>query len=346
MLADALDFVLGVDTHRDAHALAVVAAPAGTVELETTIAASGLGYRAALRLALRQAPGRRVWAIEGTGSWGAGLCRFLQAEGERVLEVDRPRRLGRSSAKSDPLDAIRAARTALAGERLPEPRSAGKREELRALVTAREGALTAKRAGLCQLRALIVTAPEPLRTELRGLSRARLLARLRALRPDRDRRRPRGLLLALKSVASRVSELTREERELASEIRALVTELVPNLLDQPGIGPASAAQILLAWSHPGRLHSEAAFARLAGAAPIPASSGQTIRYRLDRGGDRQLNRALHTIVLARRKQHPATIAYIQRRTSEGKSVREAIRCLKRYLARHLFRLLEAAPATA
>jgi len=343
MFADAWDYVLGVDTHRDAHALAVVAAPVGTVELETTIAASGRGYREALRLAERQAPGRRVWAIEGTGCWGAGLCRFLQAAGERVLEVDRPRREGRSPAKSDPLDAIRAARTALALERLPEPRSAGKREELRALVVAREGALTAKRAGLCQLRALIVTAPEPLRNELRRLSRARLIARLRGLRPDRNTSQPRGLLLALRSVASRVSELTREERELRSEIRTLVTELAPTLLDEPGIGPASAAQILLAWSHPGRLHSEAAFARLAGAAPIPASSGQTIRYRLDRGGDRQLNRALHTIIVSRRKTHPETIAYIDRRTSEGKTVREAIRCLKRYLARSLYRQLEATP---
>jgi len=263
-----------------------------------------------------------------------------------VLEVDRPRRQGRSSGKSDPLDAVRAARTALAGERLPEPRAAGKREELRALVAAREGALSAKRAGLCQLRALIVTAPEPVRHELRGLSRARLLARLQGLRPDRNTSRPRGLLLALKSVAGRVSELTREERELKTEIKVLVAELAPQLLDEPGVGPASAAQILLAWSHQGRLRSEAAFARLAGAAPIPASSGQTIRHRLDRGGDRALNRALHTIIVSRRKHDPATIAYVQRRTAEGKNVREAIRCLKRYLARHLFRTLEAGPMTA
>lgn len=182
MLADGLDYVLGVDTHRDAHGLAFAAAMTGAIELETTIAANGRGYRQALQLAERRAPGRRVWAIEGTGSWGAGLCRFLQAAGERVLEVDRPRREGRSSGKSDPLDAIRAARTALAGKRLPEPRAADKREELRALVVARAGARAAKRAGLCQLHALIVTAPEPIRHELRGLSRARLLARLQGLR--------------------------------------------------------------------------------------------------------------------------------------------------------------------
>ena len=346
MLADTVEYVLGVDTHRDVHALAVVAAATGTVELETTVAASGHGYREALRLAGRQAAGRRVWAIEGTGSWGAGLCRFLEAEGERVLEVDRPRREARSTGKSDPLDAVRAARTALAEARLPQPRSAGKREELRALVAAREGALSAKRAGLCQLHALIVTAPEPLRNELRGLSRARLLVRLRGLRADRNKSHPHGLLIALRSVANRVNELTREERELGNEIRTLVRELAPTLLEEPGIGPASAAQILLAWSHPGRLHSEAAFARLAGTAPIPASSGKTIRYRLDRGGDRQLNRALHTIIISRRKNHPATIAYTQRRTAEGKTVRETIRCLKRYLARHLYRMLEASPTAA
>lgn len=201
------------------------------------------------------------------------------------------------------------------------------------------------RSGLdCQLRALIVTAPEPIRQELCGLSRARLLARLQGVRPNRQTSRPRRFLLALSSVASRVSELTREERELKIEIRILVAELAPQLLDEPGIGPASAAQILLAWSHPGRLRSEAAFARLAGATPIPASSGQTIRHRLDRGGDRQLNRALHTIIVSRRKHDPATIAYVQRRTAEGKIIREAIRCLKRYLARHLYRQLEAMPS--
>jgi transposase len=344
MLADGLDYVVGVDTHRDAHALAVVSA-LGAIELETQIAANGAGYRDALRLAQRQASGRRVWAIEGTGSYGAGLCRFLQGEGERVLEVDRSRRDGGSPAKSDPLDAVRAARTALGRERLPEPRSAGKRDELRALMAAREGALTAKKAGLCQLRALLVSGPEPLRAELRPLTRARLLARLRGLRLQRSSQ-PRGTLLALKSIAARVTELSREERELAAEIRALVAELAPQLLAEPGVGPISAAQLLLAWSHQGRLRSEAAFARLAGAAPIPASSGRTIRHRLDRGGDRQLNRALHTIIVSRRKNHPETIAYIDRRTSEGRTVREAIRCLKRYLARSLYRQLEAMPSTA
>jgi transposase len=206
--------------------------------------------------------------------------------------------------------------------------------------------VNAKRAGLCQLRDLLITTPEPLRSELRPLSRARLLRRLSTSRPHR-RHDPelRGTLLALRALARRIQQLTAEERELAQEIEKLISTLAPQLLSQPGIGPLLAAQIVLSWSHRGRLVSEAAFARLAGAAPIPASSGQTIRYRLDRSGDRQLNRALHQIVLTRRRMHRPTIDYIERRVREGKSRREATRCLKRYLARTLYRLLEHPPAT-
>jgi transposase len=147
-------------------------------------------------------------------------------------------------------------------------------------------------------------------------------------------------LQALRAVAGRVGRLTAEERELAGEIETLTRKLAPQLLQQPGVGPLAAAQILISWSHRGRIRDEAAFARLAGCAPIPASSGQTIRYRLDRSGDRRLNRALHMILVTRRRSHPPTIAYINRRVQEGKSRREASRCLKRYLARNLYRLLE------
>jgi len=212
-------------------------------------------------------------------------------------------------------------------------------------MAAREGAVNAKRAGLCQLRDLLITTPEPLRSELRTLSRARLLSRLSTTRPHRQDPELRGTLLALRALARRIQQLTAEERELAQEIETLTIKLAPQLLSQPGIGPLLAAQIVLSWSHQGRLVSEAAFARLAGAAPIPASSGQTIRYRLDRSGDRQLNRALHQIVLTRRRIHRPTIDYIERRVREGKSRREATRCLKRYLARNLYRLLEHPPAT-
>ena len=347
MLADELDYVLGVDTHRDRHALAVVAAVSGGVSAESAFAASARGYREALRFAQARARGRRAWAIEGTGSYGAGLARFLAERGERVLELDRQKRDGRSLAKSDPLDAVRAARTLLARTKLAEPRAGGRREALRALVTTRAGALTAKRAALCQLHALVVSLPEPLRGELRARTRARLLARCRELRPERWKERElRGSLLALRALARRLEALTAEERALGREIGALVAEMAPALLAEPGVGPITAAQVLVSWPHKGRLRNEAAFARLAAAAPIEASSGEIVRHRLDRGGDRQLNRALHTIVVARRKRHAQTIAYVARRRREGKSVREAVRCLKRYLARHLFRLLEASPTMA
>jgi transposase len=209
------------------------------------------------------------------------------------------------------------------------------------LLAAREGAVNARRAGLCQLRDLLITTPEPLRSELRPLTRAQLLRRLVAVRPEQRRDvELRGTLQALRTVARRVRQLTAEERELAGEIETLTRKLAPQLLEQPGVGPLAAAQILISWSHRGRISSEAAFARLAGCAPIPASSGQTIRYRLDRNGDRRLNRALHMILVTRRRAHPPTIAYIERRVREGKSRREASRCLKRYLARNLYRLLE------
>jgi transposase len=344
MLTDQLDYVLGVDSHRDRHALAVVAG-SGLLVAEKELAADAAGYRQALELAERQAPGRRVWAVEGTGCYGAGLARFLLARGERVLEVERPARTGsRDRLKSDPLDALRAARLVLTGQPLAKPREGEQREELRALLTTREGAVDVRRAGLCQLRALLVLLPEPLRGQLRGLTRGQLIARCASLRP-RPAQDGSGQLLALRALARRIKAADQEAAELERELTRRVQHLAPTLLNQPGIGPISAAQLLISWSHHGRIHNEAAFARLAGVAPIPASSGNTIRHRLDRGGDRQLNRALHTIITARRKHDQRTITYIQRRQQEGKTLREAIRCLKRYLARSLYRHLEAMPTT-
>jgi transposase len=347
MLADQLDYIIGVDPHRDSHSLAVVQVVSGVVVFESTIDANSDGYAQALQLADEHACGRRAFAVEGTGSFGAGLTRFLTGREERVLEVGRLRRERRSGGKTDALDAVRAARSALAQQRPMTPRAGGERQALQALVAAREGAVNARRAGLCQLRDLLITTPEPLRKELRPLTRARLLQRLAATRPHgREDAELRGSLLALRSIARRVLQLTGEERELAQEIETLTRNLAPQLLDQPGIGPHAAAQLVLSWSHQGRISSEAAFARLAGAAPIPASSGQTIRYRLDRSGDRKLNRALHMILVTRKRTHPATIAYIERRLQEGKTRREANRCLKRYLARSLYRLLEHGPPPA
>lgn len=347
MLADQLDYVVGVDPHRDSHALAVVQVLTGAVVFETTVAASSQGYVQALEVVDEHASGRRVFAVEGTGSFGAGLTRFLSGRGERVLEVSRLRRERCSGGKTDALDAVRAARSVLGQERPATPRAGGERQALQALVAAREGAVNAKCAGLAQLRDLLVTTPEPLRSELRPLTQAPLLRRLAATRPE-GRRDPelRGSMLALRSVARRVLQLQAEQRELGRQIEALTRKLAPQLLDQPGVGPHAAAQLVLSWSHPGRIRSEAAFARLAGAAPIPASSGQTVRHRLDRSGDRKLNRALHLILVTRKRTHPPTRAYIERRIQDGKTRRETNRCLKRYLARNLYRLLEHGPPIA
>src|SRR5437660_5067494 len=347
MLSGLLDYVVGVDPHRDAHARAVVHVISGAIVFEANIAADSEGYAHALELVDEYAATRRAFAVEGTGSFGAGLTRFLSGRGELVLEVGRLRRDRRSGGKTDALDAVRAARSVLTQRRPTTPRAGGERQALQALVAAREGAVNAKRAGLCQLRDLLITTPEPLRSELRPLTRARLLQRLAVTRPDGRRDAElRGSLLALRSIARRVLQLTAEERELAAEIETITRKLAPQLLDQPGVGPHAAAQLVLSWSHQGRISSEAAFARLAGAAPIPASSGQTIRYRLDRSGDRKLNRALHMILVTRKRSHPATIAYIEPRIQEGKTRREATRCLKRYLARKLYRLLEHRPPPA
>jgi hypothetical protein len=184
MLADQLDYVVGVDPHRDSHTLAVVHVVSGAVVLESTVVANGDGYTQALQLVEEHAPGRRAFAVEGTGSFGAGLTRFLAGSGEQVLEVGRLRRERRSGGKTDALDAVRAARSVLADKRAATPRAGGERQALQALVAAREGAVNAKRAGLCQLRDLLITTPEPLRAELRPLTRARLLQRLAATRPD------------------------------------------------------------------------------------------------------------------------------------------------------------------
>ena len=340
MLADELDYVLGVDTHRDEHVMAVVAAPAGGVIAGGAVAANARGYRELLRLAERHAPGRRAWAIEGTGSYGAGLARFLAGRGELVLELSRtPRAERRLRGKDDSLDAVRTARAALASETLALPRAGERREALRLLLVARRSAVDVRREALSQLRAVIVTAPEPLREQLRRLPVGQLLERCSRLRRSgtTDELATR---IVLRSLARRIQAATREAQELEREILSHVRAIAPVLLDEPGVGPIVAAQLIISWSHPGRLRSEACFARLACVAPVPASSGQTTRHRLSRGGDRQLNRALHTIVLHRRQHDPATRDYIARRVAEGKTRREATRLLKRYLARYLYRVLE------
>ncbi len=343
MLADELDYVVGVDTHLEEHVLAVVAAATGAVLARQVLRANKRGYQAALRFAGEAAHGARAWAVEGTGSYGAGLARYLAGRGETVLESSRtPRTERRLRGKDDALDAARTARAALASEALALPRNGERREALRLLLVARRSAVGVRRETLGQLRGVIVTAPDRLREQLRVLPTGRLLERCcsRLRRSSTAGADELATRLVLRSLARRIDAATAEAAELEREILAHVRALAPALLDEPGVGPIVAAQLLVAWSHRGRLRSEAAFARLAGVAPLPASSGQTVRHRLSRGGDRQLNRALHTVVLHRRQHDPATKDYIARRIAEGKSRRDATRLLKRYLARHLYRLLQ------
>ena len=348
MLADEVEYVIGVDTHRDQHTLAVVVAPTGAVLAQTVVRATGRGYAQALGFAERHAGGVRAWAIEGAGHYGAGLTRYLGDRGETVLEVGRHARTERRlRGKDDPLDAVRAARTGLAAETLALPRAGQRQEALRVLLLSRRSAVDVRRVALVQLRSVIVTAPEQLRDELRRLPVTKLIQRCSRFRRSGSRTPDElAIVLALRSLARRIEAATAEADELEREILKHVRALVPELLDEPGVGPIVAAQLIVSWSHEDRVRSEAAFARLAGVAPLPASSGQTIRHRLSRGGDRQLNRALHTVILHRRQHDPATRDYIARRIAEGKSARDATRILKRYLARHLYRVMQnATPLT-
>jgi transposase len=340
VLAKDIDYVIGVDTHKDSHSAALVNSTGGVITA-LDVTASEAGYRRLLALANRQAVGRRTWAVEGTGSYGSGLATFLVQQGEQVLEIERPRRPRQKPGNSDQLDAIAAAREALAEDKLAMPRRRGAREALRILLATREGALKARTQALCQLHALVVGTPEVLRCRLRRLRTETLVSRCAQLRRRPDHCLELQIITqALRSIARRAHALGIETAECEKELVWLVGELAPALLEQPGLGPICAAQIICAWSHHGRLRSEAAFAALAGVAPIPASFEGVIRHRLNRGGDRQLNRALHTIVMWRMNFHPETKAYTLRRRGEGKNDREVRRCLKRHLARRIFRLLK------
>lgn len=347
ILARRVDHIIGVDTHRDTHTAAVVDLTGGVVA-QLTVPADGRGYHRLVVFAEVHAPARRVWAIEGSGSFGAGLTTSLLERGEWVVEVDRPTRAGRrTGAKTDEIDAVRAAREALSRDHLAQPRRRGEREAVRVLVGTRRGAVESRTRAIAHLKALIVTAPDYLRRALRSSSTEHQVLRCLRLRTTLTQSTEhRATFLALRSTARRIVALDAEVTDLSAEIAQLVARLAPRLLEEFGVGPVSAAQLLCAWSHPGRIRSEAAFAALAGVAPIPASSGQTVRHRLNRAGDRQVNRALHTIVLSRLAHDPETRAYAERRKAEGKTPREIKRCLKRHLARRLFKLLERSAVEA
>jgi transposase len=347
-LREVVDVVIGVDTHVQTHSAAAIDARTGGVLDEITVEATADGYVQLVEFADEHAA-LRAWAIEGTGGHGAGLTRHLERGEEVVIELDRPERAQRRhGAKSDPLDAIRAAREALSRPRLGGPRSGGDRQALSVLLAARRSAVNAATDAQRQVFSLVIAAPEKVRERFRGQKLPAMLKTAAGLRVhsawDVE---TTTTVTVLRSLARRARTLTEEATEHEKAIRVIVRSWRPDLLEQLGIGPIVAATVLCAWSHPGRIHSEAAFAMLAGAAPIPANSGQvTTRYRLNRYGDRQLNRALHTIVLSRIRYDQTTRDYVARRTSEGKTTREIKRCLKRYIARDLYRLLEHRPITA
>ena len=350
MLADLVEVVIGVDTHKDTHSAAVLDARTGGVLARVTVPADPDGY--AQLSALAQAHwGLRAWAVEGAGGYGAGLTRHLTAGEELVIELDRPKRPARrAGAKSDPIDAERAARDALARTRLAQPKTGPERAALQLRLTARRAAIEAAADAARQLHALVITAPEVVRTRFRGQSTRAMIATATGLRPTATRSAAGDLevltaLTVLRDLARRIRFLQAEAAEHEADIRTIVRAWRPDLLQLTGVGPIVAATVLTAWSHPGRCRDDAAFAMLAGAAPIPASSGKTIRYRLNRAGDRQLNRALHTIALVRLQHDERTRAYAERRCAQGKTDREIKRCLKRYIARELYYLLTSPRTT-
>lgn len=349
MLAELVEVVIGVDTHKHTHTAAVVTAATGAVLAQTTVGADPTGYAELIELAKEHGQ-VRAWALEGSGGYGAGLTAALTARDELVVELDRPSRpTRRAGAKSDPIDAVRAARDALARTALAQPRTGAERGALQVLLMTRRAAVDAATTGQSQLQALVVTAPEAVRARFRGQTTAAMLATALRLRPGRGGEGDVHVFTALstlRAIARRVRVLRAEANEHEKSIRSIVASWRPDLLALAGVGPIVAATVLAAWSHNGRCRDDAAFAMLAGTAPIPASSGQTVRYRLNRCGDRQLNRAIHTVVLSRVRFDPQTRAYVERRRAQGKTDREIRRCLSRYVSRQLYRQLESLPAPA
>ena len=344
-MAESSLFVIGgVDTHARTHHAAVIDS-AGRILGSKQFEASIAGYVQLLTW-LRSHGELAQVGVEGTGSYGAGLCRYLLGQDVAVIEVNRPdRKMRRSRGKSDPLDAESAARSVLAGTAtaLPKDRS-GVVESIRALRVVRSGAVKARTAAVNALKTTVVAAPAGLRKSLTGLPYSALLETCAALRPDLSRLAApaQGTKAALRSLARRIVELEAEIRSLDASLTPLVRQAAPATVALAGIGIDHAGQLLAsAGQNPERLHSETAFARLCGAAPIPASSGRTQRHRLNRGGDRQANRALHMAVIVRMRLCPRTRAYVERRSAEGLSKPEIMRCLKRYLAREVYHSIVA-----
>jgi transposase len=350
MLAELIDAVIGVDTHRDTHH-AEIAYPTGAAIATCSISNDSVGYAQLMAWVVDHAPGQRlVICIEGTRSYGAGLARAAAAAGLMVIECEQPtRKTRRGKGKSDPIDAHLAVLTALQlnAEKLPTPRSDGDREALRILLCARRELTTTTTAQTNRLRALLRDGDDTDHRLARArLSDAALAGLARRRQPPQASRQQAIRHGEIRRLALALREATRALKTNRDQLHAIVNDLAPGLTDRPGIGPVSAAQAIVSFSHPGRCRNDAAFARLAGASPIEASSGQTKRHRLNRSGDRALNKAIHVIANTRMRSCPTTRAYVARRRAEGKTNREIRRCLKRYIARQLYRGLTAAMTPA
>jgi transposase len=334
----------GVDTHGRTHHAAAIDG-AGRLLGDAEFAATAAGYAALLAWLTGFGRLSRI-GVEGTGTYGAGLARHLAAQDVEVIEVDRPdRKTRRRQGKSDPIDAIAAARAVLAGTATGAPKTrTGPVEAIRALRVARRGAVKARTAALNQLHGLLASAPEPLRADLAALRTKELVGRCAGFRIDVGRLLEPTVATkaALRAIARRVQHLDEEIALADTRLRPATATLAPRTAALFGAGPDVAGQLLVtAGDNPERLRSEAALAHLAGISPLPASFGRTDRHRLNRGGDRAANSAIHRIVLCRMRHHERTRAYVDRRTAQGLSKKEIMRCLKRYVVREVHSALLA-----
>lgn len=337
-MADQMTVVGGVDTHTDFHQAAVIDSIGRHLSTEA-FATTADGYHRLLHW-LRSHGEVVAVGVEGTGAYGSELARFLRANQIIVIEVDRPdRRARRANGKSDPIDAFAAATAVLSGRAggIPKTRD-GIVEAIRALRVVRRSAVKARTQVINQIRTLIITAPGDVRERLRTLAPAELIKQLSRSRPGADTRDPAcAVRIALRRLARRHQYLTEEIADADAELKSLVVEAAPSLVALSGVGIETAAQLLItAGDNPERLTSEASFAHLCAAAPIQASSGRTNRHRLNRGGDRRANHALHMIALVRMRYDQRTQNYVARRTSEGMSKKDILRCLKRFIAREVY----------
>lgn len=329
---------IGVDTHKDSH-VGVALDELGR-QLDTiTIGAELQGYKDFAQWAKSLGESPRI-GIEGAASYGAGLCQYLQAQNIEVFEVERPKRKQRKRGKSDYEDALLAARAVVSGEGLATVRSKGEFELLRLLLLAHDSCANQRSTLINQLKSVLISAPVELREKIAEIQGNPDIRRVTRMRVTKDMDEVSQLTLeVMKSFARRALELGEQKKTYDRRLGLVIHRICPKLLDEPGVGHIVAAKLLV--SSPRRVESEQAFARMNGTAPIPASSGKTDRFRLNRGGDRQLNYALHMAAHTRSLHHRESRLFIEKKSREGKSHKEAMRALKRHLSRRLYRIMVA-----